>query len=319
MRSDEEKYKHTNERYERIEAFLGLMKCPNGKTPSHCICIKIDDNSKEVPFAYQLDRHTYYNGLKYHRSFDSFEDETLVILVVGYLKSDKTSEIIILTELDNIQISDGSIEFLQNEVHNIPKAKLSINNGRAILDMPFIENSEHYISVEILTGKEKDVLRLYLDKVHNEIFNYVPEDKQLERISEIVRYVEDFDYNAAINSYKVIYSGHFQRRVGRDDHYFYSYNRTIETDDPYVRSLFDLTCVNDYYSCVGQGDDEIEVENELKLGQMQGAIKLAFRQYTKYMHIAYLLRALYKDITAKAALDKQIDLQIKSLYSQIRN
>lgn len=47
---------------------------------------------------------------------------------------------------------------------------------------------------------------------------------------------------------------------------------------------------------------------------MQGAIKLAFRQYTKDMHIAYLVRALYKDITAKAALDKQIDLQIKSLY-----
>lgn len=89
--------------------------------------------------------------------------------------------------MDKIQISEGSIEFLQNEVHNIPKAKLSINNGRAILDMPFIENSEHYISVEILTGKEKDALRLYLDKVHNGIFNYVPEDNQLERIGEIVK------------------------------------------------------------------------------------------------------------------------------------
>ena len=162
MRSDEEKYKHTNERYERIEAFLGLMKCPNGKTPSHCICIKIDDNSKEVPFDYQLDRHTQYNGLKYHRSFDSFEDETLVILVVGYLKSDKTSEIIILTELDNIQISDGSIEFLQNEVHNIPKAKLSINNGRAILtedDVKVIRNAyaNHL--------RRKDVYLKFKDKI----------------------------------------------------------------------------------------------------------------------------------------------------------
>lgn len=301
MRSDEEKYKRANERYERVEAFLGLMKCPKGETP-YCKCIRIDENSNETPFIYRLDRNTYYKGLKYHRSFDSFEDETLVILVVGYLKSDKTSEIIILTELDNIQISDGSIEFLQNEVHNIHKAKLSINNGRAILDMPFIEYSEHYISVEILTGKEKDVLRLYLDKVHNEIFNYVPEDKQLERISEIVRYVENFDYNAAINSYKVIYSGHFQRRVGHDDHYFYSYNRTIETDDPYLRSLFNLTCVDDYYSCVGQGEDEIEVKNELQLDQMQGAVKLALRQYSKDRHIAYLVRALYKDIMAKAAL-----------------
>ena len=100
MMSVVDKYRYANERYERIEAFLGLMKCPNGKTPSHCICIKIDDNSKEVPFAEQLDRHNSYNGIKYHRSLDSFEDETLVILVVGYLKSDKTSEIIILTELD---------------------------------------------------------------------------------------------------------------------------------------------------------------------------------------------------------------------------
>lgn len=310
-----EKYEYSRNRYSHIHAYICMMKCPIGKLP-YCRCAEMDENGNERLFDFMLDSYSYYHGLKYHRPLDSFKSDSLMVLVVGYLSSDNSREIIILTELHNFIVVTEKGEFLENNRYKDYNLRIKINDNSIVIDMPIWQYSDNFISTNILTNIEGNALSLYVEKIDNGIFEYVPEEKQLRRIDEIVKYVESFDKDAVFNSYKVIYSGRFQRRVGRDDHYFYSYERTIDTNDIYICSLFNLICVNDYYSCVGQGDEERDVSEEVQYDSMKEEINMATKRYTKERHIAFLVMHYYKEVMQKSNLNSQIDAQIKSIYSR---
>lgn len=102
------------------------------------------------------------------------------------------------------------------------------------------------------------------------------------------KYVDDIDFTAIADTYKCGKFGSFQRRVGRDDHYFFGTYKSIASDDEYIRSLFPLSYECDYYSCNGRGDDEVDydiVDEEETETNKQAAISA----YSKENHYAYLV------------------------------
>jgi hypothetical protein len=307
------KYDYANKRYSHIEAYLGLMVCPIGQNP-YCKCAKIDEYGNECHFDFKLDNHSYYNGLKYHRPLDSYKSDELMILVVGCLASDNSQEIIILTELKKFSVITEESEYLNEETYRFYNLKLYFDQNSISIDMPLWQTSNNFIKAKIKTKIERKALLLYLEKVSNGIFEYLPDNEQLKNIRKIVKYVDSLEISSIFKSYKVVFNGYFKRIVGKDDQYLYSYERTINTDDIYIRSLFNLDCVNDYYSCVGRGPEERDVTDEVQYDTMDVAVNYALKRYTKESHIAYLVLNFYKEVQKRTTMEHEIDSKIRSLY-----
>ena len=104
-----------------------------------------------------------------------------------------------------------------------------------------------------------------------------------------------FNFEKIISTYKVVKDGWFQCRPGRDDSFNTTVTRTIDSSDPYVKSLVPLNEDKDSYACVGRGagDDDYTILLE---GEMKENINNARENYSKDKHLAFLIDKYYKDI-----------------------
>lgn len=114
-------------------------------------------------------------------------------------------------------------------------------------------------------------------------------------ITKYKKYVRYFNSEKIISTYKVVKDGWFQCRPGRDDHFNITITRTIDSSDPYIKSLVPLNEDKDYYACVGRGagDDDYTILLE---GEMKENINKARENYSKDKHLAFLIDKYYKDI-----------------------
>ena len=96
-------------------------------------------------------------------------------------------------------------------------------------------------------------------------------------------------------TYKVSKRGYFQYRPGRDDSFNMTTERTIETDDEYIRSLFHLGIEKDSYACVGRGSEEENYE-EIDFEEIKENIDIARDNYSKEKHITYYLSKYFEEV-----------------------
>lgn len=151
----------------------------------------------------------------------------------------------------------------------------------------YCHDNLHYYSEKIYEG--------YKEQKSINWLGYPSLEEITATISKYKKYVRYFNFEKIISTYKVVKDGWFQCRPGRDDSFNITVTRTIDSSDPYVKSLVPLNEDEDSYACVGRGAGYDDYTILLE-GEMKENINNARENYSKDKHLAFLIDKYYKDI-----------------------
>lgn len=155
-----------------------------------------------------------------------------------------------------------------------------------------VDNELRYEVYEITNYRQSQALCYYLKHKSLEEKHIVD---LLSKYNEITNQVNNCNFDMIAKTYKVSKRGYFQYRPGRDDSFNMTTERTIETDDEYIRSLFHLGIEKDSYACVGRGSEEENYE-EIDFEEIKENIDIARDNYSKEKHITYYLSKYFEEV-----------------------
>ena len=157
------------------------------------------------------------------------------------------------------------------------------------------KNDTVYYCHDLLDYYSKKIYEGYKEQKSINWLGYPSLEEITATISKYKKYVRYFNFEKIISTYKVVKDGWFQCRPGRDDFFNITVTRTIDSSDPYIKSLVPLNEDTDYYTCCGRGagDDDYTILLE---DEMKENINRAREIYSKDKHFAFLIDKYYKDI-----------------------
>lgn len=250
-----------------------------------------------------------------------FREDELYILILGVSRDDPSQKTTILcSPIANFKIIDKD----KNSIYEMIGHSQYLNSGLIIeitedcinIQAPWFEKSQDIINCELNTKIEVEAIRTYIKILNNGYFHTPTTEEVAEKLDQIFQYIDGIDINSVFNSYYVEKSGQYVRRVGRDNHYHYQIYKKLDSSDEYLRSLFDLKDVDDYYTCNSQGEDEVNIKNEPQYNEIKWAIVDAERKYTRPRHIAYYIQKLFADFDKQEIRFNNLKKNLQKLYSQ---
>lgn len=154
------------------------------------------------------------------------------------------------------------------------------------------ENEESlFLYTHLLTSFQKYSLNLYKDKISNKPFTGVDLDELITKLTELNKYISEFDEDKVINSYKIYKYGYLQRRLGRDDHFHYGTIKTIDSDDPFIKSILPVGEDCDH-EATNSSEEEYGYYDE---ENAKICINEAKEIYNRNLHMGYLLKIYLDD------------------------
>lgn len=276
-----------------------------------------EDSKKELPSLYQKEYNFRGWGLP---AFYAMEENKVYVVVQGILK-DKPNErdTILISSIENFSLKDNINNCYYERINNHSEyegLEIEIFENHIIFHVPRWSHSNEIIHQELNSKKGEEIIQLYLQMLKNDYFHEPTVNEIGDKLANIKEKINNIDLEKVFNSYFVSFGGYYQRRVGRDDHYHYKYSKSLETNDEYIRSLFDLEEVEDYYTCNGQGKEEQD-KYEIKEHEIKWGIENAKREYSIDRHIAFYLLKLYKEYKIKNETYIKLQSDIKEKFNQL--
>lgn len=327
---DSKSYLHR--KYQSFEAHIGIpvihtfySKPWYGKpeklrdVTSLLITYNKDATGEEYP---QLIERTNNNqrgwGMPY--SYGFVEDE-LYIIILGVSRDNPSLKTTLLcSPIINFKIIDdvnkSTYDMIGHSQYSKAGLVLEIKDSSICLQSPWVEQSKDMIYCELNTEIENEAVCTYIKILENRYFHAPTTDEIAIKLDQIFQYVDNIDILNVFNSYYVEKSGQYVRRVGRDDHYHYQISKKLDTDDEFLRSLFDLEYISDYYVCNCQGEDEMDIKNEPQYDTIKWSIETAKHKYTRTRHIAYYVQRAYADFEKRKIKYISLKKNLQKLYSQ---
>lgn len=277
----------------------------------------IKECKKEIPYLFQKENSYYGWGLP---AFYTLDENKVYIILQGFFK-EKPNEpkTILISSIENFNIHDKIDNFFYERVNKHSEydgLEIEISDNHVTFHIPHWSHSEEIIHKELNSEMGIAIIQLYLQILKNGYFHEPTINEIGDKLKHIKEKISNIDLEKVLNSYFVSFGGHFQRRVGRDDHYHYKYTKRIDTNDEYIRSLFDLEEIEDYYTCNGQGEDDLD-KYEIKEHEIKWGIENAKREYSIDRHIAFYLKEWYKDCTIKKETYLKLQSDIKEKFNQL--
>ena len=204
----------------------------------------------------------------------------------------QASQVIPITKLPFLSMNTNQQEI---EIHNhrlLPYWAISDKSKtptQCSLCMPLKKRKNSQLSMHSkqLIGKDLEVF-LIIYALSNSTVSQLSLEDHSRNIKKWKEYVDEFNLEEVLSTYKCGREGHFQYRPGRDDSFNITYFKTIDTDDMFIRSLIPLGIEHDYYACVGKGigdEDYYRLDEE----DMSHGKQLVRENYTKEKHLAFMI------------------------------
>ncbi len=167
----------------------------------------------------------------------------------------------------------------------------------------------HYTAIPDAVTKR--VLILYTKSVHHQQIPHLTVEELEEEIRVLKQFVNNFDEEKVIKTYSVTQSGWYQRRVGRDDFFITETEKSVQSDDIYIRSLLPVgrDCTYEHYGYEDENYHYVDEEKTLA-GQHE-----ALSKYSKERHFSFLLH----DFLDKFYSKRDIMIEEASTYEWLFN
>lgn len=194
--------------------------------------------------------------------------------------------------------------------HSIPNQLL--NEGNPIIHLLSDDWLRIYFPIE--NGKayyeyspNKGVTTIYykllkLEEYRNPNIEYIS-----KRIKNIQNYLSQFDIKLEAEKFHAGESGHYRCYPGRDDSFFHTKYKCINTEDEYIKGLFPFEQDTYDYSCVGRPEDDYNHIDEYETNKYR---KEAISKYSKDLHYAYLIKCFFDEISASQKLIENLELKL---------
>lgn len=169
--------------------------------------------------------------------------------------------------------------------------------------------NKYELAYNVLIDKEEEIFNL-IYSIHKIGFKRMSLEEITQKIISIREYVNSFSLDDVLNTYECNESGYLQYRPGRDDHFFYSTSKTIDTDDEYIKNIIPLGVESDYCSCVGRDQDDYSRTNEY---ETEYGKKIAYSNYSKEKHYAFLISSFFEKYYTSKKEHEMLILKLKEL------
>lgn len=245
-------------------------------------------------------------------------DCTLVAFVVSKSDSSKAEHVTEIT----IKNSSSVYYLSKKDIHEDGEYCGELLNNLRQIRIPILvdidslkhialvsENDESlFFYTHPLTSFQKYALNIYRYLISIKPFTGIDLYELSTELSELKKYISEFDEDKVINSYKIHKYGYLQNRVGRDDHFHYGTEKTIDSDDPYIKSILPVGEERAYEATNSyeEGYDLYEEEKAKK------CIEEAKELYDRNTHLAYLLK-LFLDEYYNNNEDREYDYLNQSI------
>ena len=135
-----------------------------------------------------------------------------------------------------------------------------------------------------------------------------PTDWELKtEMDRLQKYIDELDSISVINTFVVKQTGHYVRRLGRDDHFHYSTTRRVDSDDLFINHLLE-TGEESGYECTNSYEEDYDYIDKRAI---QSGIQKALTNYNKNSHLAYLLtnyiKKRYEQLFKKAEIMQKLE------------
>lgn len=233
------------------------------------------------------------------------KEKTFVVYLVNSNDYEHALEI---KELSSFKLINGSLD---NEIQTFSPF-IQMEKGFKCLYYPTKKQEAIIYLEKVLTAEENALLEYFLALKEFEVDNIPSQKEREDKLLKIHTYVQNFEIEKELQTYSVTQSAWFQSRPGRDDHYFMEEKRSIESTDPYIRSLLPLCNDLNYYSCNGRSSDEVDFSRKNDQ-QIKADKTKAIKMYSKTNHINFLINDYYEHIFSNKDKKNKIWADIESI------
>ena len=179
---------------------------------------------------------------------------------------------------------------------------------------PLVQNeieSEEKSRFDTISWAKKQAIKLFNEsKEYNNASE--PTDWELKtEIDRLQKYIDELDSISVINTFVVKQTGHYVRRVGRDDHFHYSTTRRVDSNDLYINHLLE-TGENSGYECTNSYEEDYDYIDKMAI---QSGIQKALSKYNKNSHLAFLLNNYIKERYEQLFKKVEIKHKLEGLFN----